>query len=96
MDYGPPIQLRPGNGRVLKIKRGGTGKISNSGNEKKRVRPPVIAIRDPKSGKHLPWPPRGKPVWDPRDPFIIAYRKAHPVVEAAWRTRRTHSQPEQN
>lgn len=67
-----PIQLHPGPGGSMKIKRGGTGKISNSGTVR-RVRPPVRAIRDPK-GKHLPWPPRGKPIWDPRDPFIVAYR----------------------
>lgn len=90
MDYGPPIRLRPGKGSVLKIKRGGTGKISNSGTEKKRVRPPVIALRD-KNGKHLPKPERGAVIWDPRDPFIVEYRKEHPVVEAAWRTRRAHS-----
>jgi hypothetical protein len=80
-----PIQLRPGPGGVTKIKRGGTGKISNSGNEKKRTRPPVVALRDPKSGKHLPWPPRGAPIWDPRDPFIIAYRAQTRVREtSAW------------
>jgi hypothetical protein len=88
-DFGPPIRIggdKPG--RTLKRKRGGIGKISNSGQHAKRARSPGRAIRDPKNSKHLPWPSRGKPIWDPRDPFIIAYRKAHPVVEAAWRAKR--------
>ena len=76
-----PIKLKsPQNhhpvGGLLKIKRGGTGKIGSSGNAARRVRSPGRALRDHK-GKHLPWPPRGKAIWNPRDPFIIAYRKEH-------------------
>ena len=71
---------------VMKIRRGGTGKVSNSGSIAKIARTPVRAVRDTKTGKHLPWPVRAPVVWDPRDPFIIEYRKAHPPVEAAWRS----------
>ena len=78
-DYGPPLPLRKGKGGALKIKRGGTGKVSNSGNAAGRFHAPVRALRDPKTGKHLPQPPRGKPIWDPdHDPFIVEYRKLHP------------------
>lgn len=83
--FGPPIRIggdKPG--RVLKRRRGGVGKISNSGTVPKRFHTPVRAVRDV-HGKHLPWPPRGKIIWDPLDPFLIAYREAHPVVRAAWR-----------
>jgi hypothetical protein len=80
---------------VTKIKRGGTGKISNSGNAPKRFRAFVKGLRDPKKpGKHdggtlLPKPPRAPAVWDPHDPLIIAHRIAHPRVEAAWRSGRS-------
>ena len=60
-----------------KIKRGGTGKISNSGNAPKRFHNAVRAIRNVQ-GQHMPWPARNsKAIWDPRDPFIIEYRKSH-------------------
>lgn len=85
IDYGPPIRIggdKPGG--VIKIKRGGMTRNGNSGTAPKRCRTPVRAIRDV-HGKHLPWPSRGKIIWDPLDPFIIEYRRTHPVVEAAWR-----------
>ena len=70
-DYGPPIPLRKGKGGILKIKRGGTGKVSNSGNAAGRFRVPGRALRDVKTGRQLPWPPRGAPIWNPADPFFI-------------------------
>ena len=93
MDYGPPIRLpcspfTRSPPAVMKIKRGGVGKQGNSGTAPRRTRTFPRAIRDPKNGKHLPWPPRGKPVWNPTDPVIVAYRAAHPRVEAAWRSRK--------
>ena len=72
-----PISRFLTGGGSLKVKRGGTGKISNSGGSGrvKRTYTPARAIRDPKHHqKHLPWPARGKPIWDPRDPVIVAYR----------------------
>jgi len=62
----------------------------------RRFHTPNRAIRDPRRNKHqtydgnvvLPWPDRGPAIWNPRDPFIIAFREAHPRVEAAWRTGR--------
>ena len=80
IDYGPPLPLRKGKGGALKIKRGGTGKVSNSGNAAGRFHAPVRALRDPKTGRHLPQPPRGKPIWDPTDPFIVEYRREHPPI----------------
>ncbi len=83
IDYGPPIRLggdKPGG--VIKIKRGGSGKTGNSGSAR-RLRAPVKGLRDfKKPGKHgggtlLPKPPDGPAIWDPRDPFIIEYRKSH-------------------
>jgi hypothetical protein len=71
--------LKPGKGGMFKVKRGGTGKVSNSGNAAGRFHSPGRALRDTKTGRHLPWPPRGNPIWDPTDPFIIAYRKEHNV-----------------
>lgn len=38
LSYGPPIRLGDGPGGVIKVKRGGTGKISNSGNAPKLTR----------------------------------------------------------
>jgi hypothetical protein len=64
---------------VQKIRRGGTGPVGNSGTAPRRTYTAVRAIRDPKNGKHLPWPPRAKPIWDPRDPIIIAYQGTLPV-----------------
>lgn len=83
MDYGPPIRLKrspfvKSPPTVTKLKRGGTGKQGNNGSGPKRTRTFPRAVRDPKNGKHLPWPPRGKPIWDPTDPVIVAYREAHP------------------
>ena len=81
--YGPPIRLpcspfTASPPAVTKLKRGGIGKQANSGSGPKRTRTFPRAVRDPKNGKHLPWPPRGKPVWDPNnDPFIHALRKAN-------------------
>jgi hypothetical protein len=85
MDYGPPVCLS-GNkpGGIIKLKRGGATRNGNSGTAPKRFYTPVRALRDV-HGKHLPWPPRGNIIWDPRDPIIVAYRKAHPVISAAWR-----------
>jgi len=67
---------------VQKIKRGGTGKISSSGNGPKRLHAPVTGLRvgPKKPGKHgggtlVPKPPRAPSIWDPRDPFIIAYQQ---------------------
>lgn len=90
-DFGPPIRLKPGNGGTLKIKRGGTGKISNSGNAPKRFHNFVKGLRDPKKpGKHdggtlIPKPPRAPAIWDPRDPFIVAYQAEHAAPVAPWR-----------
>lgn len=72
MDYGPPLPLRKGKGGTFKVKRGGTGKVSNSGNAAGRFHQPVKALRG-KDGKHLPWPPRGASIWDPADPFFKGY-----------------------
>ena len=68
MDYGPPIRLKrspfvKSPPTVTKLKRGGTGKQGNNGSGPKRTRTFPRAVRDPKNGKHLPWPPRGKPIW---------------------------------
>jgi len=52
----PPIQ---------KIKRGGTGKISNSGTAAGRFHTPIRQLRSPKDGKQIPWRPRGPVIWDP-------------------------------
>jgi hypothetical protein len=75
-----PISRFITGGGTLKVKRaGGTG-TSNSGGSgrSKRVYTPGRATRNPKNGRHLPWPARGKPIWDPNnDPFIAAYRAAH-------------------
>ena len=82
-----PIQLsvspfRRSPPTVQKIKRGGTGKVSSSGNAARRFYTPVIGLRvgPKKPGKHdggtlAPKPPRAKPIWDPRDPFIVAYQQ---------------------
>lgn len=99
VDYGPPIRIggsKPGG--IIKIRRGGATRNGNSGTAPKRFHTPVRAIREAKGskkgrhygGKILPWPSRGKPIWDPRDSFIIEYRKTHPVVEAAWRKYSAH------
>jgi hypothetical protein len=69
IDYGPPVPLRKGKGGVLKIKRGGTGKVSNSGNAAGRFYTPGRALRG-KDGKQLPWPDRGAVIWNPTDPFF--------------------------
>lgn len=93
MDYGPPIRLpcspfTRSPPAIMKLKRSGTGKQGNNGSGPKRVRNFPRAIRDPKNGKILPWPAQGKPIWDPTDPVIVAYRAAHPRVEAAWCSRK--------
>lgn len=91
LSYGPPIRLGDGPGGVIKVKRGGTGKISNSGNAPKRFYTAVKGLRHgkkpgkPGGGTLLPKPPASPPIWGPRDPFIIAYQQAHPRIEAAWR-----------
>ncbi len=92
-DFGPPIRLKcspftRSPPAVTKLKRGGVGKQGNSGSVARRVHTFPRAVRD-KVGKHVPWPDRGRPIWDPADPFIVAYRAAHPRVEAKWRTRRS-------
>jgi hypothetical protein len=74
-DFGPPVRLGKGPGGVLKIKRGGTGKQGNSGSAAKRFHLPPRQAR----------PASGPVIWDPLDPVIVAYRQAHPRVEAAWR-----------
>lgn len=83
IDYGPPLLILHGNGVAIKSKRGGTGKISNSGTAPCRFHSPNKAPggrgpSGPKAGIHggkiLPKPARGKVIWDPRDPFIIAYQ----------------------
>ena len=87
IDYGPPVQLRPGRGGTIRIRRGGAVRNGNSGTAPKRFYSPGRAIRAaPHHIKHLPWPSRGKPLWDPLDPIIVAYQQAHPRVEAAWRS----------
>src|SRR5579864_6408035 len=83
-DFGPPIQLRPGPGGIIKVRRGGAVGNGNSGNGPKRFYTPPRAIRNV-HGQHQPWPRRGKVIWDPRDPFIISLRAQHPAP-AAWRT----------
>lgn len=92
LSYGPPIPLSKGPGGSLKIKRGGTGKISNSGNEKRRFHAACNTIyrNHKKPGKRdggtlIPKPPRARVIWDPTDPFILAYRQAHYAPTAAWR-----------
>jgi hypothetical protein len=90
VDFGPPIRIggsKPGG--VIKIKRGGMTRNANSGTAPKRFYTPGRAIRNV-HGVHQPWPPRGKPIWDPLDPFIIEYQKTHPVVRAAWRKYSAH------
>jgi hypothetical protein len=84
-------------GGSLKVKRGGTGKISNSGGSGARLRTRNfnVALRNFKKPskkhkrthdhRHEPLIPRAPAVWDPTDPIIVAYREAHPRVEAAWR-----------
>jgi hypothetical protein len=67
----------------------------------RRFHTPNRAIRDPHKNKHqtydgnviLPWPPRGKAIWDPRDPFIIAYQAAHVAPVAPWRSNPGHMKP---
>lgn len=93
-DFGPPIRIggdKPGG--VIKIKRGGMTRNGNSGTAPKRFRSPGRALRDV-HGKHLPWPPRGNTIWDPLDPFIIEYRRTHPIIQAAWRTKGQRPAPE--
>jgi hypothetical protein len=53
----------------VKIKRGGGVATSNSGGMgHNRARTPVRAMRDQKHhSKHLPWPARGKVIWDPAE-----------------------------
>jgi len=92
-DYGPPFRIggdKPGG--VLKVKRGGTGGAGSSGNSKPRFYTPNACRRVSKAakgshhgGRVLPPDERGKAIWDPRDPFIIDFQKAHPRVEAGWR-----------
>ena len=57
---------------VQKIKRGGTGKVSSSGNAARRFYTPVIGLRvgPKKPGKHdggtlAPKPPQAPIIWDP-------------------------------
>jgi hypothetical protein len=65
----------------------------------RRFHTPNRAIRDPRRNKHqtydgnviLPWPDRGAAIWDPRDPFIVAFRAEHPRAEAAWRSSPGHA-----
>ena len=70
---------------VFKIKRGGVGKVSNSGGNKPANRGCYgVHLRDYKklSKKHkrtnefrqIPKPPRGQVIWDPSDPFIVELR----------------------
>lgn len=87
IDYGPPIQLSSGPGGIIKVRRGGAVGNGNSGNGPRRFHTVPRAIRNV-HGQHMPWPPRGKVIWDPTDPFIIAYQQAHPRrIEAEPRVR---------
>lgn len=69
IDYGAPVDIGGDKkGGTIRIKRGGTGKIGNSGNAPKRFRIPGRQNRDYKkrakgSGnefRQVPWPDRGK------------------------------------
>lgn len=59
---------------------------TSSGNAPRRFRAPGAHLRNFKKAskfgvnefQQLPKPPRSPAIWDPRDPFIIEYRKAHP------------------
>ena len=69
---------------VMKIKRGGTGKISNSGNAAGRFHNPIRQLRSPKDGKQIPWHPRGKVIWDPTPTiFIDPHKRRHRHIEHA-------------
>ena len=59
---------------TTKIKRGGMGGSSNSGDRPRRFYTANRMIRQTTTGKQLPWPARGNAIWDPLDPFIIALR----------------------
>lgn len=66
---------------------------TSSGNAPRRFHAPGAHLRNfKKASKHgvneyqqVPKPPQSPSIWDPRDPFIVEYRAAHPRVEAAWR-----------
>jgi hypothetical protein len=63
---------------VTKIKRGGTGKISNSGNAAGRFHTPIRQLRSTKDGKQIPWRPRGPVIWDPTPTiFINPHKRRH-------------------
>jgi hypothetical protein len=82
INYGPPIRIpisRWKRGTDLKVRRGGAISV-NSGNAAGRYHIPNRAIRNVKDGSYLPWPARGEAIWNPRDPFIIAYREQHGTV----------------
>lgn len=82
----PVSRFRTSPPAITKIRRGGTGKIGNSGTAAGRFHTPTRQLRSPKDGKQIPWRLRGKVIWDPTDPFIIAYQQAHPHTEARWRS----------
>ncbi len=78
----PVSSFRRSPPETTKIKRGGTGKVSNSGNAPKRFYTPVVGLRigPKKPGKHnggtlAPKPPRAPLIWDPLDPLIAEYRR---------------------
>lgn len=92
-DFGPPIQLHAGPGGVIKIKRGGAARNGNSGSANRRTRTACFSyLRDRnKPGKHgggtlLPKPPASPVIWNPTDPFVIAYQADHARYIAQWRT----------
>jgi hypothetical protein len=63
---------------IQKIKRGGTGKISNSGTAAGRFHNPIRQLRSPKDGKQIPWRPRGSVIWDPTPTiFINPHKRRH-------------------
>ena len=66
---------------------------TSSGNAPRRFHAPGAHLRNFKKAskygvneyQQVPKPPQSPAIWDPRDPFIVEYRDAHPRVEAAWR-----------
>jgi len=74
----PVSRFRRSPPAATKIKRGGTGKISNSGNAAGRFQPPIRQLRDTKNGKQIPWHPRGAVIWDPTPTiFVNPYNRSH-------------------
>lgn len=88
-DFGPPFEIPSssfvhGTG-VIRVRRGGPNANSNSGSARPRFYTPNRATRvskSNKSGTHhggaiQPPVPRAPAIWNPRDPFIVEFQKAH-------------------